>query len=129
MAMRVHRVSRRLTRRYDDAVRAAGITITQFTLLNTIAVQKPESISDIGEVLDIDRTTLSRSLALLEKDGLVQLAEPGADRRRGVALTEEGERVLAEAYESWKRAQGEVEAMIDADDLAVLDRVLSNLRA
>ena len=128
VAMRVHRASRRLTRRYDDAVRAAGITITQFTLLNTIAVQKPESISDISDVLDIDRTTLSRSLGLLEKDGLVRLGEPGPDRRRGVALTEEGERVLAEAYESWKRAQSQVEALVEADDLAELDRILSKLR-
>ena len=128
VAMRVHRASRLLTRRYDEAVRPAGITITQFTLLNTIALKRPESISDIGAMLVIDRTTLSRSLSLLEASGFIQLGEPGADRKREVLLTEQGRDKLAEAFERWQGVQDEMEALLGDEDITVLNRVLAKLR-
>lgn len=126
--MRVHRASRLLTRRYDEAMRSTGLTITQFTLLNTIALRRPKSISDIGSRLDIDRTTLSRSLSLLQDAGLVALGEPGADRKREVMLTPDGEAKLAEAYERWQAVQDGVEAMLDEAELSALDTALAKLR-
>ncbi|MEQ9316800.1 MAG: MarR family winged helix-turn-helix transcriptional regulator [Henriciella sp.] len=126
--MRVHRTSRLLTRRYDDAIRPTGLTITQFTLLNTIALQRPDSISDIGSRLDIDRTTLSRSLSLLQDAGFVALGEPGADRKRAVLLTPKGQEKLAEAYELWQGVQDEVEALLDEEELSALNRALAKLR-
>lgn len=128
VAMRVHRASRLLTRRYDEAVRPTGITITQFTLLNTIALKRPESISDIGSMLDIDRTTLSRSLSLLVDAGYVALGEPGADRKREVLLTAQGQEKLAEAFERWRGVQDEVETLLGDEDITVLNRLLARLR-
>ena len=128
LAMRVHRASRLLTRRYDEAIRETGLTITQFTLLNTIASQAPQSISEIGSLLDIDRTTLSRSLSLMEKAGLVRLGEPGTDRRRGVSLTWKGRDKLKAAYEQWKEVQTEVEALYEPDELDMLKKALSKIR-
>ena len=77
-AARLLRAARVLTRHYDEALRPAGITITQFGLLNVIKRAEPESISDIAGILDIDRTTLSRNLKPLEKANLVFRGNEGA---------------------------------------------------
>jgi DNA-binding MarR family transcriptional regulator len=56
----------------------------------------------------MDRTTLTRNLRPLEKQGLLRI-ELGADRReRKVTLTARGERAVAEALPLWEAAQARV---------------------
>jgi DNA-binding MarR family transcriptional regulator len=53
----------------------------------------------------MDRTTLSRNLDVLERDGLVWV-EPGLDARvREVELTRAGVAKLEEAFPRWQEAQ------------------------
>ena len=103
-AGRLLRAARVLTRHYDDALRPVGITITQFGLLKVIQRLEPESISDIAQALDIDRTTLSRNLKPLEKAGLVFRGSEGESRRRRVLLTTLGVAKLEEAQPFWQAA-------------------------
>src|SRR5258707_725380 len=55
--------------------------------------------------LIIDNPTLTRSLRLLKKQGLVSVSERGAKRQRFLALTPKGERTLAESLPVWRSAQ------------------------
>lgn len=127
-AARVLRAGRVLTRLYDDALRPTGLTITQVSLMNVIASFRPESISAIGRLLDIDRTTLSRNLSLLEKDGLVFLGKAGADRKREVLLTTRGLEKLEEAFPKWEAAQARVEAMFEPGEFELLKKALSHIK-
>jgi DNA-binding MarR family transcriptional regulator len=70
------------------------------------------TITRLGETLVTDRTTLTRNLAPLERDGLVRI-QVGKDRRsRIVTVTPRGSTLLADAYPLWKRAQARIiEAM------------------
>ncbi len=53
----------------------------------------------------MDRTTLTRNLGPLSKQGWARV-EAGEDHRmRVVTLTEEGKRVLAQALPLWQQAQ------------------------
>jgi len=55
----------------------------------------------------MDRTTLTRNLKPLEKQGLIEI-QPGKDRRiRLVMLTEKGQEALAQALPFWEKAQTE----------------------
>ena len=127
-AVRVLRAGRVLTRLYDDALRPTGLTITQLSLMNFIASFRPESISAIGRLLDIDRTTLSRNLSLLQKDGLVFLGRPGADRKREVLLTTRGLEKLEEAFPKWEAVQARVEAMFEPGEFELLKKALARIR-
>jgi DNA-binding MarR family transcriptional regulator len=107
LCFRARRVSRALTRLYDEALRPLGIHATQLTLLNAIAMSggRGAAMSPLSEVLAMDATTLSRNLRPLEKAGLVRLAPLPADRRVRLAfLTSEGERCVADALPLWNRA-------------------------
>ena len=73
-----------------------------------MALLGPVSISNLAEVLVMDRTTLSRNLKPLERQRLIGI-EPGEDQRqRIVPLTEQGEERLAHALPLWEQAQARV---------------------
>ena len=127
-AARLLRAARVLTRHYDEALRPAGITITQFGLLNVIKRAEPESISDIAGILDIDRTTLSRNLKPLEKANLVFRGDEGGSRRRRVLLTTLGVAKLEEAIPLWQQAQTRVEQVLGDAKLKDLYGALSMIR-
>ena len=127
-AARLLRAARVLTRHYDEALRPAGITITQFGLLNVIKRAEPESISDIAGILDIDRTTLSRNLKPLEKANLVFRGNEGGSRRRRVLLTTLGVAKLEEAMPLWQQAQTRVEQVLGDAKLKDLYGALSMIR-
>jgi DNA-binding MarR family transcriptional regulator len=62
----------------------------------------------MADALVMDRTTLTRNLKPLVKDGLLAV-EPGADRRsRWVRLTPKGRKTLAEALPLCQRGQDRV---------------------
>ena len=120
--------ARRVTRAYDDALRPVGLTITQFTLLIVIGKYAPDSISELGDGLHIDRSTLSRNLMPLEKAGLVTRGAEGDRRQREIRLTPKGRAKLKKAYPLWRAAQDKIETALGPDRLKENLSFLSELR-
>lgn len=78
---------------------------TQFTLLQALERAGPVPQGELGDLLAIDTTTLSRTLGALEGEGWVR-ARPGRDRRiRAWSLTPAGRRAYRRAIPDWERAQ------------------------
>jgi DNA-binding MarR family transcriptional regulator len=106
--LNVRRAARAITELYDEALAPSGVRITQFPLLIAIAVSGSATLTDLARALGMDRTTLSRSLKPLERQGLIAVV-PGQDRRtRTVVLTTAGRDALARALPLWERVQGRV---------------------
>ena len=99
---------RAVSQLYDDAFRPIGLRATQFGLLGATGMLGPLTINRLAEAIVMDRTTLTRNLRPLEKQGLLQI-KSGKDRReREVSITRRGQVVLAKGYPLWKKAQGKV---------------------
>jgi DNA-binding MarR family transcriptional regulator len=115
LAFRVRRVSRVLTRLYDEALRPLGIQATQLTLLNAVALCDEAgdgagaAMSHLADVLAMDLTTLSRNLRPLEKSRLVTISPLPTDRRVRVArVTSSGQRLIENALPLWRHAHARV---------------------
>jgi DNA-binding MarR family transcriptional regulator len=104
-AYQFRRTSRAVARLYDAAIAPSGIRSTQFAILTAIAKLQPVSMSRIGEILVIDAATMTRSLRLLQKNGLIEIAPRGARRQRLLTLTLKAEKALAVAVPLWREAQ------------------------
>ena len=101
----LRRATRAVSRMYDDFLRDAGLNITQFALLRLICAKKELSISTLGRAMALDRTSITRALAPLERDGLIR-SRPGADKRiRIVSLTNKGRKLVEDAEPKWRQAQ------------------------
>jgi DNA-binding MarR family transcriptional regulator len=101
----LRKATRAVSRMYDDFLRDEGLNITQFSLLRLIHTEKELSISTLGRYMVMDRTSITRALAPLERDELIQ-SRPGADKRiRIVSLTSRGRRLVEDAEPRWRQAQ------------------------
>lgn len=108
IAQALRRAARKVTRRYEEALRPVGLTMGQFSTLAALARPDPVALTVLAEQLGMDRTTLTRDLAPLERRGLVASSPSKEDRRvRGIALTDAGRSCLEKAAPLWRAAQAE----------------------
>ena len=96
--------TRELTRRYDDALRPAGLRTTQLSLLSRLSDEGSMPVTQLAARLGVDRTSLTRELAVLATRDLVaveradrppvagRLAHAGRSRRAGGGLAAVGGR-------------------------------------
>jgi DNA-binding MarR family transcriptional regulator len=99
------RRSRDLTRAFEKAMRESGVRGTQFTLLATLIQTGPIATTRLADFQGLERTTLTRNLRPLIRDGLVQIDEAEDRRVRKVAITPAGEEAARRAFPFWKKAQ------------------------
>ncbi|MGD8326681.1 MAG: MarR family winged helix-turn-helix transcriptional regulator [Sphingomonadales bacterium] len=128
-AFRTRKAARVVTRIYDEALRPTELKITQFTLMVAIEVGAPESISELADTLGMERTTLTRNMSVLERNGLIDIQEDHHSRARKMIVTDKGLELLARAYPLWKEAQAKVEASVGEQGWDDARSTLSTLSA
>jgi DNA-binding MarR family transcriptional regulator len=127
LCLHVQRAARALARRYDIALRPAGLTSGQFSLLMSLNRPEPAGIAQVAALLAMDRTTLTANLKPLERRGLVQVQMDENDkRRRSLVLTPSGRTVLAVAVPIWLRTHEGIERSLDGSSP---ERLRADLRA
>ena len=114
--LKTRMAARNVTRAYDKALRPLGLKSTQFTLLVAIHQGAPRSVSRLADFLAMERTTLTRNLQLLEKEGHIEMSPEGYRRERGMKLTAAGEALLAKALPIWRATQDRFVAAVGNDD-------------
>ncbi len=117
----VRKLSRAITRAYDHHLSAVDLRITQFTILNSVAVSGAAHLNQIADALVMDRSTLGRNIRPLIKAGLIESRPDEKDGRAQVlALTAAGEAKLADALPLWRMAQKELDRKLGGADLMSL---------
>jgi DNA-binding MarR family transcriptional regulator len=112
MCSNVRRAARALTQLYQDAMRATGLSSSQFTILQALSRTGEITQGRLGEILAMDSTTLTRTLAIMRRDGWI-LERRGEDRReRRLRLSKSGEEQLKRALPAWEKAQARVRGRI-----------------
>ena len=127
MAFCVRKASRSVTRLYSSALDEAGLEPTQFSLLVACSRQASVTVGVLAGRLGMDRSAMGRNLAILAQRGLLRVSA-GADRRlRNVAITQDGDVVLANAMTGWRGVQKTVEGEFGDARLRALLFELRNL--
>jgi DNA-binding MarR family transcriptional regulator len=99
------RTSRALTQLYQGALRPAGLRATQFTILQALSLAGELTQSQLGGMLAMDSTTLSRTLRIMDREGWIA-ERRGEDRReRRLRLAKGGEAQFKQALPSWEKVQ------------------------
>ena len=101
----LRRAARAVTRLYNRQLQATGLEVTQYTLLMALDLKGEAPQGELGKLLALDTTTLTRMLAPLLKRGWIA-DRPGNDRRqRLLRLTAAGREKLHSSSPHWERAQ------------------------
>ncbi|MEE9215442.1 MAG: MarR family winged helix-turn-helix transcriptional regulator [Thermodesulfobacteriota bacterium] len=122
----LQKATRAVSQYYNKILKPSGLRGTQFTILRVLAVIDAGSITNIANLMVVDRTTLTRNLRPLEKRKLLKIV-PGKDQRsREVRLTEKGKDTLITAVPLWEEAQKRLSVGLGKEDFQNLFTMMSS---
>lgn len=125
----VARLARRLRQSVDTDLRAFGLTEATWRPLAYVrhlgdGVRQKE----LAMALAIEGPSLVRLLDSLERRGLIERREDGADRRaRGIYLTRSGRELAVRVAKVGWATQGRLLAKVSPADLEICQRVLDSI--
>ena len=124
---RTRMASRAVTRLYDDILRPVGLRATQLVVLVAVGSGEALSITSLAKIMGMDRSTLTRNLAPLEREGLIRLGNEGWRRSRTIEITKKGSAQLREASSLWEDAQNALRQKLGVRKWAVIRADLDDL--
>ena len=127
VALRVRRLGRVVTRIYDGALAPHGINIAQLNLLAAVSIAAGARQVDLGRILDVEKSTLSREVELMKRDGWLKSEPPTGGRNQTIRVSPEGLKLLGKAQPSWQEAQAEAKLLIGDDGEAALRQMAPRL--
>jgi DNA-binding MarR family transcriptional regulator len=105
------------------------LRITQFTILSMLAQTGPISLTELADMLGMERSALARGLKPVARRRFVVVSH-GQDKRTRLAdITRTGRRKLNEALPKWEQAQTELLLRLGPEQAALLVQVLSRVRS
>lgn len=116
MLLNTVRTARTLLRRYDQKLKPLGVTVVQFSILLMIRNNRGLSINGLAERIAADRSTLTRNLDLLVRDGLVVKENAPKGNAKICRLTDAGHAKLDQLVPLWRNAQKEMQELLEGQD-------------
>ena len=111
---RLRRAARVVSRRIDQAFAAEELTPNQLIILVALNLTGGAKMQSLADLLGLDHSTLSRTLAPLLARGMIRQMD-GHDRRASpLGLTDVGRQHTMRAIGAWQRFQSGLEASLGA---------------
>ena len=129
LGMASRAASRATARVFSLRLAPLNLEATQFPILLELRLGGETTIAALAQTLDLDPSTVTRSVQPLERRGLI--AAQGGRGRSGKRLTlsKSGETALEKAVAEWRAAQAAIVAEMETDDVAALRATLPRLKA
>jgi DNA-binding MarR family transcriptional regulator len=125
MCANLRRAARAITQAYEGALRPFGLSASQLTILQVLERAGNLTQGQLGEILVMDSTTLTRTLDIMARQGWVAKRK-GRDRReRFLSLAKNGREILRHAQPAWEAAQSRVQQRLGSERWNALQQ-LSN---
>src|SRR6201991_5323451 len=91
-----------MTAIYDEALAPSGLKITMFRVIRRLSEAGEASISELADIVGLDRSSLGRNLKVLERAKLVTFVGSTDERSKDVQLTSKGRKALETALPLWR---------------------------
>lgn len=117
----IRRAARQVSQFYERYLSGTGVTLSQYSVLAVLAQHSGLTMARLSTVLEVERTTVLRTLKPILKTGFVAGRYERKVRRRLVFdLTEIGRQKLAEVAAHWQSAHIEFERKFGLEQAARL---------
>ena len=125
---RVRMLSRVVSRMYDDAMRPHGVRFSQMNILTTVALKGPIQPVEVGRLLSLEKSTLSRNVRVMEENGWLRSESVTSGVGHQLRITKQGERLYQAAAPAWRKAQKQVEELLGDDGTCAIKRAVDQVR-
>jgi DNA-binding MarR family transcriptional regulator len=127
MCAGLRRASRALTQFYEEELRPTGLRSTQFTVLQVLALAGEVTQGELGRMLAMDSTSLTRTLRIMSRHGWIGKRR-GADRREWrLRLSKTGEVQLRRALPRWEKVQARLRLQLGKVQWDALSTLTNNV--
>lgn len=120
IAFRVRALNRMITNLYDATLKPFGITVNQTTILAMLNLIGEAGPGEIGQVLVMEKSTVSRNLERMRKNGWIEAAARDGGIARIITVTPAGRKLLAELYPEWEKAQASAARLLGEEGVAAV---------
>ncbi len=126
---RIRLLHRTITGIYDDALRPIGLTAGQLTLLSFIDRLGPIAPGTLAKRLRMEKSTVSRNLARMQRNGWITIDAGGAGHTQIVEIARKGRTVLTKAMPHWRAAQVDATRLLGAGGAASVVKAFKSVRS
>ena len=126
LGMRVARLHRIVARVYEQALQTVGLSLPQMEILTElISATGPVRPAALAARLMLERSTVSRNLALMQKRGWVTVVETSpTGRAMSVTIADTGVAAFTNASTAWRNAQTSAASMLGPAAASMLNQWL-----
>jgi DNA-binding MarR family transcriptional regulator len=121
------RAARSVARGFEAEAAAHGVTAPQFTVLARLLFMGPMTVSQIAAMVDADRTTMTRNLAVMAQKGWIEEGSAEDRRERVWQLTDAGKQIVALVTPVWQAWQARLVERLGPEGAAGLLSTLKTL--
>ena len=129
IADKLRLINRVITGIYDNALRPLGVTFNQINIIVVVAKFEPASPTQIRKWLHMEKSTVSRNVSLLMKNGWLQTAPLGHGRSLEIRLSREGWTLLKKSAPYWEKAQDLVYSLFKKQGVEEIKRIAHGIRS
>lgn len=129
LGYRVRLLSRVITSIYDHAVQPLGLSANQVTILTMLAYAGKASAADISRVLVMEKSTVSRTVDRMKKNGWLKVEGQGDGPGQIISVTDQGRELMAAAHAHWKKAQEQAAEVLGEDGVAAIIKLHDTVKA
>lgn len=129
LAGRARLISRAVSGIYGDALRPYGITVAQMSILVAAATRPEARPGDLGSILCLEKSTLSRNVDRMIDRGWLEAASGEDGRSQRLRATARGKRLVEKVAPAWRTAQRKARTLLGEDGAAALHRLGNRLMA
>ena len=125
----LRRTARALTQVYEDSLRPFGMRATQFTILQALSFTGEITQGELGRILAMDSTTLTRTLNIMDRQRWIEKRRGKDKREWRIGLAEAGKEQFERAIPAWQKAQEDVKRRMGAEPWEQLMKLANDLTA
>ena len=124
----LRKASRAVTKKYDEYLKPSGLRITQYSMLANIQRNQGITITELGNIMVMDQTTVTRNLQLLGNLGYISIAVTSEDQRvKSIRISKQGQQKFKAAEPLWNEAQQEMQREVGQLGFDVLLKSLNTI--
>ncbi len=113
---------------FEPAVRAAGLTATEWRVLATLHDGAPRAVSSLAREVLSKQPTVTKLVQRMREQGWVALRTDPTDQRRTlVTITMRGQRIVEPLIEQAKNLEAPAVMSLDTTEIVALKRLLKKL--
>ena len=129
VSVRLRLLNRVITNLYDAALRPLGLKASQLNILVVAARLGVARPAKVGQILQLDASTLSRNVERMRARGWLEVVPEEADARaQPFRLTSRGRRLIDKAFPAWQGAQRRAEELLGGEGVALIDKAARKAR-